>query len=43
MNYKVTINFETDGEEVLESIKALLESTLPYMVDNVNIYFDTEE
>jgi hypothetical protein len=41
-SYKACIDFDTDSEEVLLSIRYLLESSLPYMVDNVNIYIDRE-
>lgn len=50
MNIVVTITYSTDdydydtGEsEVNNAVAALLESALPYMVDNVAINFDTEE
>lgn len=50
MDVVVTINyssddydFETGKSDVNESISALLENTLPYMVDNVSIEFDIEE
>jgi len=40
MNFQITINFSTDNADTLDSIKALLENSLPYMVDNVEINFD---
>jgi hypothetical protein len=36
---KITINLEASGE-VLESIEALLDNSLPFMADNVKIKID---
>lgn len=50
MDFVVTIRYSTDDVEadtnycaVNDSIQALLSNTLPYMVDNLDIYFDVEE
>lgn len=43
MDIEVTITYSTDDENVNESIATLLETCLPYMVDNVEIHFDTLE
>jgi hypothetical protein len=40
MKYRVTIEFDvvnTKDIEILESIRLLLDNTLPYMVDNLNL------
>lgn len=37
MDYMVIIKYSTDNEEINESITNLLDSSLPYMVDNVNV------
>ena len=41
--YKACFDFDTDSEEVLLSIRYLLESSLPYMVDNVDIHIDRKD
>lgn len=49
MNVVVTIRYTTDEWDdsgfhtVNDSIGLLLQNTLPYMVDNVEITFDAEE
>ena len=45
MNYQIVIRYSTDTNDtsVTDAIKALLDNTLPYMVDNVSIKFDTIE
>ena len=44
MNVEVTINYTTgDVGGVNDSIATLLETVLPYMVDNVAISFDVVE
>lgn len=45
MNVVVTVRYSTDSNDtdVNESIAAILNHTLPYMVDNVSIHFDIEE
>jgi hypothetical protein len=40
MEYQITINYSTDNDYINENIQALLENTLPFMVDNVKIHFD---
>ena len=44
MDVVVTIQYTTDSNDtsVNDSIMAILENTLPYMVDNVDINFDVE-
>lgn len=44
MDVVVTIQYTTDSNDtsVNDSIMAILENTLPYMVDNVSIDFDVE-
>ena len=43
MDYEITIRYSVDGDDttVNDAINALLDNTLPYMVDNVSIKFDT--
>jgi hypothetical protein len=45
MNFQITIRYSVDSTDysVNNSINAILENTLPYMVDNVDIHFDVEE
>ena len=43
MDVVVTICYSTDDEDVNASVSQILDNTLPYMADNVEIYFDTEE
>ena len=43
MDVLVTIKYSTDSEYVNRDIALALDSILPYMVDNVEISFDTEE
>ena len=45
MDVVITIKYSTDSDDtaVNESINSILENTLPYMVDNISIHFDTEE
>jgi len=43
MDVTITINYSTDNEEVNEAIGAILDNTLPYMVDNVDVDFEVEE
>jgi hypothetical protein len=43
MDVIVTVRYSTDDPVTNYSISNLLENTLPYMVDNVEINFDTEE
>lgn len=43
MDVVVTIKYSTDNEDVNASVSEILENTLPYMADNVEIHFDTEE
>lgn len=43
MDVVVTITYSTDNENVNESISQILDNTLPYMADNVDIFFDIEE
>lgn len=45
MDVVITIKYSTDSDDtgVNESISSILENTLPYMVDNISIHFDTEE
>ena len=49
MKFVITIEYETDASwdepprSVHSDIGELLDSTLPYMVDNVNIVFDIAE
>jgi len=40
MDYKITITYSTDNDYLTENIQALLENTLPFMVDNVKINLD---
>ena len=40
MDYKITITYSTDNDYLTENIQALLDSTLPFMVDNVKINLD---
>lgn len=37
MKVTVTIQFDTDHDYVVESVKELLNCTLPYMSDNVSV------
>jgi hypothetical protein len=43
MEYEITIRYSVDSDDttVNDAISALLDNTLPYMVDNVSIKFDT--
>lgn len=43
MDYEITIRYSVDSDDttVNEAISAILDNTLPYMVDNVSIHFDT--
>ena len=43
MDVIVTIRYSTDNPDVSQSIATVLDHTLPYMVDNVDIDFDVEE
>lgn len=45
MNYQIVIRYSTDTNDtsVTDAIKALLDNTLPYMVDNVNININNYE
>jgi hypothetical protein len=40
MDYKITITYSTDNDYLTENIQALLDNTLPFMVDNVKINLD---
>lgn len=42
MDVVVTISYSTDNEEVNASISEILDNMLPYMVDNVDVYWDVE-
>lgn len=39
--HKVTVYYSTDNDDVNESIKAIIDNTLPFMVDNVS--YEIEE
>ena len=43
MDYQITITYSTDNDYLNENISALLENSLPFIVDNVKIHFDTAE
>ena len=43
MDYQITITYSTDNDYLNENIANLLENSLPFIVDNVKIYFDTAE
>jgi len=43
MDVRITITYTTDNTEVNESIDCILQNTLPYMADNVDIDFEVEE
>lgn len=43
MDVVITITYSTDNDEANHSISEILNNTLPYMVDNVEIFFDREE
>lgn len=43
MDVVVTIRYQTDNEDVNTSVSQILDNTLPYMADNVSIFFDIEE
>ena len=43
MDVVVTIRYSTDNPDVSQSIATMLDHTLPYMVDNVDIYWDVED
>jgi hypothetical protein len=43
MDVRVTVIYSTDNIEVNEAIEAILDNTLPYMVDNVEVHFEVEE
>ena len=43
MDILVTIRYSTDNEDVNASVSQILENTLPYMADNVEILFDVED
>lgn len=43
MDVVVTIRYSTDNPDVSHSIATMLDHTLPYMVDNVDIDWDVEE
>ena len=42
MDYQISISYSTDNGLVSDDIKKMIESVLPYMVDNVKIKI-TEE
>jgi len=43
MEYEITICYSVDSDDttVNDAIRALLDNTLPYMVDNISINFNT--
>jgi hypothetical protein len=43
MEYEITIRYSVDSDDttVNDAISAILDNTLPYMVDNVSIHWDT--
>ena len=43
MDVVITIQYSTDNEEVNASVSEILNHTLPYMADNVEIFFDIAE
>jgi hypothetical protein len=43
MDYQITITYSTDNDYLNENIATLLENSLPFIVDNVKIHFDTAE
>jgi len=43
MDTRITITYTSDDLDVNQAIQAILDNTLPYMVDNVDIYFEVEE
>lgn len=43
MDVRITITYNTDNTECNEAIDCILQNTLPYMVDNVDIDFEVEE
>lgn len=43
MDVVITISYSTDNEGVNASISNILDNMLPYMVDNVDVYWETDE
>ena len=43
MDYKITITYQTDNDYLTKNIQALLDNTLPFMVDNVKIKFEFDK
>ena len=43
MDVRITITYSTDNLDVNEAVEAILDNTLPYMADNVDIDFEVEE
>jgi hypothetical protein len=43
MDVTITISYTTDNQYVNRDIAIALDSILPYMVDNVDVHFETEE
>jgi hypothetical protein len=43
MDYKITITYQTDNDYLTENIQALLDNTLPFMVDNVKVHFEFDK
>lgn len=43
METEIKITYTTDNPDINDAIQAILDNTLPYMVDNVDIYFEVEE
>lgn len=42
MDIEITIRYTTETPELVnDSVAAILENTLPFMADNVEIHFDT--
>lgn len=42
MHTTITINFDHDDEDTLRAVHAILNNSLPFMVDNVSISTTTE-
>jgi hypothetical protein len=43
METEIKITYTTDNPDINDAIQAILDNTLPYMVDNVDISFYVEE
>ena len=43
MDYKITITYSTHNDYLTENIQALLDNTLPFMVDNVKTHFEFDK